>query len=303
MTNDEIVAIVAHDAGGAEILSSFQRRMLVPTLLVIEGPARRVFERKLGPVQTVSLDEAIDRGSWVLCGTSWQSDLEWRATELARRSGKRCVAYLDHWVNYRERFEREGELRLPDAIWVADLYAMALAKKSFPHAPIRLMGNPYFDDVLLELQRTELRRSAKPSGATVLYICEPIGEHALIQLGNERQMGYVEDEAVQYFFHNLRLISDRILRVVMRPHPSEPEGKYSWVLGVSPVPIQISSGGSLIDDLAQADVVVGCESMAMVIALLARKRVVCSIPPGGRPCALPYPGIELLHAMVETKAS
>ncbi len=68
----------------------------------------------------------------MLCGTSWQSDLEWRATELARRSGKRCVAYLDHWVNYRERFEREGELRLPDAIWVADLYADGgFAKKKF----------------------------------------------------------------------------------------------------------------------------------------------------------------------------
>lgn len=299
MIQDETVALVAHDAGGAELLSSFMRRMLVPTMLVLGGPACKVFARKLGTIHTVALEQAVERASWVLCGTSWQSDLEWRAIELAHIAGKRSVAYLDHWVNYRERFVRDGVEHLPDAIWVADLYAEALAKRSFPRVPVRLMGNPYFDDVLLELKGVKTRPPAELHGVTVLYICEPIGEHALVQLGNQRHMGYIEDEAVEYFFRHLSSVSDQIARIIMRPHPSEPPGKYSWVAEASPVPIQISSGGGLLHDLALADIVVGCESMAMVIALLAQKRVVCSIPPGGRPCALPYKEIESLRAMVE----
>src|SRR5450631_1883069 len=105
MTNDDVLAVVAHDAGGAEILSSLLRRMPGRHLLVVEGPARKVFDRKLGPVQPTELAEAIEQASWVLCGTSWQSDLEWRATELARNAGKRCIAFIDHWVNYPERFQ------------------------------------------------------------------------------------------------------------------------------------------------------------------------------------------------------
>jgi hypothetical protein len=302
MANNEIIAIVAHDAGAGEILSSVARRMRGTYLLVLTGPALKIFERKLGPVNTTDLADAIERASWILCGTSWQSDLEWRATELARKAGKRCVAFLDHWVNYRQRFERDGEQRLPDELWVADQHAARLARENFPHVPIRMMGNPYFDDALLALKEVSERRLAEGSGETVLYICEPISEHALSQFGNERHMGYVEDEAVKYFFENMRLISSHINKIIMRPHPSEPQGKYLWAIDMSPVELQISTG-DLISDLAQSDVIVGCESMAMIIALLANKRVICSIPPGGRPCALPYREIETISAMVESKAS
>ena len=53
----------------------------------------------------------------------------------------------------------------------------------------------------------------------------------------------------------------------------------------------------------EADVVVGCASMAMVVGLLAKKRVICSIPPGGRMCALPQKGIEHLQVLVSNQNS
>ncbi len=37
-----------------------------------------------------------------------------------------------------------------------------------------------------------------------------------------------------------------------------------------------------------AEIVIGCDSMAMVIGLLAKKRVVSSIPPEGKPLSLPF---------------
>ena len=105
----EIVAVVAHDAGGAELVSSYVRRIAARKLFVLAGPARSIFGRKEPAIECVSLEEAIRCASWVLCSTSWQSDLEGRALQLAHEARKHSVSFLDHWVNYRERFERDGE--------------------------------------------------------------------------------------------------------------------------------------------------------------------------------------------------
>ena len=44
----------------------------------------------------------------------------------------------------------------------------------------------------------------------------------------------------------------------------------------------MSNGKPLLEEIAQADLVAGCESVALVAALRAKKRVMCAIPPGGR---------------------
>jgi hypothetical protein len=292
------VAIVSHDAGGAEILSSYLRRERVPSLLVLEGPALGIFERKLGSLPRVELDEAVSRASWVLCGTGWQSDLEWRAIRHAREAGKRVVAFLDHWINYRERFERHGELCMPDELWVGDDYAARIARGQFSDIPIQLVKNPYFDDIREDLKALRDSASPRADGCVILYVCEPMREPGLRLFGDERYFGYVEEEAVEYFLHNLDAIAADVARVKIRPHPAEPPGKYEWVLGQGSAPIELSVGTTLAEDVAGADVVVGCESMAMVVGLIAGKRVVSAIPPGGRSCALPHDAIELLRDLV-----
>jgi hypothetical protein len=295
------VAVVSHDAGGAEYLSSHVRRMKESTLLVVDGPAEAVFRRKLGPIQPVALEKAIEQAGWVLCATSWQSDLELRAIRLARAAGKRSVALLDHWVNYRERFERGAEHQFPDEIWVADEYAERVASACIPEIPVKMVGNAYFDDMREEIRRLTRKPQPRPGAVTVLYICENIAAHSLFQHGDRRHAGYVEEEAMEYFFQNLTAIDPGVARILVRPHPSEPRDKYGWVVGRSPVAVEISEGASLTEDIVQADVIVGCESMAMIVGLIVGKRVVSCIPPSGRASALPYPEIESLTHLVETR--
>jgi hypothetical protein len=50
-------------------------------------------------------------------------------------------------------------------------------------------------------------------------------------------------------------------------------------------------------------VVVGCESMAMVVGLLAQKKVVSSIPPSGRHCRLPQKNIVHLSEIAAINIS
>ena len=296
------LAVVSHDAGGAEVLSSYVRKMGITTLLVLDGPARAIFARKLGSIELSSLEDAIARSSQVLCGTSWQSNLEFDAIGLARESSKHCVAFVDHWVNYAERFIRSGKMNHPDEIWVGDSIAERMARRQFAPLPVRLIANPYFEDIRLELAGIERRRNSGVAGLAVLYVCEPISEHALVRFGNKRHFGYFEDEAMRFFLGNVACLGASVDRICIRPHPSEAVDKYDWVKRESNLPIEMGGQRSLVEEVADCDIVVGCESMAMVVGLLAGKRVISCIPPGGKPCGLPHPQIERLQLLATARS-
>lgn len=293
-----MIAVVSHDAGGAEILSSYLRQQELESLFVLEGPARKIFECKMGGIQILPLEEALRQAESILCGTSWQSELEFNALRLAGSLGKRSVAFLDHWTNYRERFVRSGESCLPDEIWVGDSCAESMAIEIFPGLPVRLIENPYFQDIRRKLNGLPMRRSPSSGGISVLYVCEPIREHGRLQFDDERHWGYVEEEALRYFLVNISVLGRSIDRILIRPHPSEPRNKYAWAQHEFDLPIMQGGTKSLVEEIAEADVVVGCESMAMVIALFAGRRVVSSIPPGGKACVLPQREIESLQVLL-----
>lgn len=292
-----MIAIVCHDAGGAELLSSWVRSCSVPYCLVLEGPAVAIFKRKLGDARQIALEDAVERCDWVLCGTSWQSDLERKAMALSIRAGKHVVAFLDHWTNYRERFLERGGVVVPNEIWVGDEYAERIAREVFPAIPLTLKPNPYFEDLLRELRIIGSPKKVSEQ-RTILYVCEPIREHALIQHGDEHYWGYTEEDALRYFLDNLQAIDCAVSAITLRPHPSENHSKYEWAERCATPPVRLGGARPLVEEIAAADIIVGCESMAMVVGLLAKKRVVSSIPPGGRDCSLPQKEIESLRELV-----
>jgi len=66
------VAIIAHDAGGAEILASWLGRHPSAYIPVLSGAASSVFERKVATCRsTVNLHEALKQCEWVLTGTGY----------------------------------------------------------------------------------------------------------------------------------------------------------------------------------------------------------------------------------------
>ena len=293
--------VISHDAGGAEILSSYVRQSEDLWLYSLSGPALKIFSAKLGPLQSLPLEDAIAQSEWVLCGTSWQSDIEWRAIGLARASGKRSVVFLDHWVNYQERFVRGGVRHLPDEIWVGDAYAELLAAKEFPDITIRLLQNPYFADIRLLVGNLNNRHTfgdKDSDTASVLFVCENISEHAALQHGDPRYWGYTEFDAIEYFFRKISVLGKPISSVVIRPHPSDPTGKYDQIIVRYAGLASLSRGKTLLDDIAQADIVVGCESMAMVIAVQCGRRVISCIPLNEVRLKLPFEEIEILSELV-----
>ena len=273
------VCVICHDAGGAEILASYVAQNALECRFVLAGPALQVFQRRLGAVNVEPLAQAIAASAWCLIGTGWQSDLEWQALGEAKRLGKRAVSFLDHWVNYPERFERDGVRRLPDEIWVGDEDALGLAQRHFAGTPVKLVPNPYFADVAREFARHDARRpAARPGQARALFVCENLSGIGRQRFGNERHYGYTEFDALAYFFSRAPELGIGGVRI--RPHPSDPPGKYdALIAGHAPL-AQLGGDRPLLEEIAAADMVAGCESMALVTALLAKRRVLCCVPPG-----------------------
>jgi hypothetical protein len=305
MNMQGIVAIISHDAGGAEILASYVSQHEIICRFVLEGPAVNVFRRRLGAVDICSLDDGLSACDEILCGTSWQSDLEWRAIEQAQRAGKRAVAFLDHWINYPERFLRNEVQHLPDELWVGDVETERLAREHFPNLPIRLEPNPYFIDIRRQIAELEVRKdSSAGNGKAVLYVSENISEHGRVVHGNERYLGYTEFDAIEYFLEHIDVLGEAIERVVIRPHPSDRNGKYDYLANRYSDIVQLSDGKPLLNEVAEADIVVGSQSTAMVVGLWAHKKVISCIPPGGPECNLPQEQIVIFRELVaETAAS
>lgn len=299
MNLQRIVAIVSHDAGGAEILASYVSQHDIACQFVLEGPAVKVFNRRLGAVEICCFAEALSTCAEIICGTSWQSDLEWRAIEQGQRAGKRTVAFLDHWIHYPERFVRNEVRHLPDELWVGDVDAERLARVHFPNVPIRLEPNPYFIDVRRQIAELGARaNSAVRKGKAVLYVSENISQHARVVHGDERYFGYTEFEAIEYFLEHINVLGHVIERVVIRPHPSDVKGKYDYLAGKYSGIVQLSDGAPLVNEVAEADIVVGSQSTALVVGMLAHKMVISSIPPGGARCNLPQKDILIFSEMV-----
>jgi len=232
------------------------------------------------------------KSEWLLCGTSFLSDLEWRAIGLARQEGKRCVVMLDHWVNYRHRFMHHGQWHWPDEIWVGDKYAARIARKELPHLKQTFVPNPYFMDIQDEIKTISRLPRVPGSGLNILYVCEPQRNDGLAVHGDERYWGYTEEEALSFFLSNIHALGAKFNQVAVRPHPKEQPNKYDWVKTQFDLPLICGEKKTLLEQIADSDIVAGCTTMAMVVALLAGKRVISCTPPGSKAMPLPFSEIE-----------
>jgi hypothetical protein len=213
--------------------------------------------------------------------------LEHDARKAAKRQGIRSIAVLDHWTNYVERFNRDGETVLPDEIWVVDRYAEQLARRLFPEIMVSRHKDCYAEQQI---------EGITPVSATtpneILYLLEP----ARSEWGRGEPG---EFQALRFFLACLPQLSlPEVTSICLRPHPSDPPGKYDAFLG-QVGGVQISHApGTLAEALSRSRWVAGCQTYAMTLALRAGRAVYGTLPPWAPPCVLPHEGIVHLKDVV-----
>lgn len=277
------VAVVAHDAGAANLILAWlaaRPPIIEQVLPVMAGPAAALWAARFpdGPA-AVTLDTALNEANSLISGTGWASDLEHEARRLARSRGIPSVAVIDHWVNYRMRFQRRGEEILPDRLWVTDDYALAEAARTLTEIPVELKPNLY-------LQEQATAAGPVPINGDILFVLEP----ARSDWGRHEQG---EFQALDWFWLHRAAAALAPTVVRLRPHPSDPPGKYDAWIAAHPG-ARLDASTDLAEALRDASVVVGLQSAALVIAVASGRKAVTALPPWAPPCALPHADILTL---------
>lgn len=282
------LAVACHDAGGAnQVIALLKRMHIAATDLraVMRGPAAALWLRAFPDIPAdPELPTALNGAGTLLSGTGWASDVEHEARCVAVSLGVRSIALLDHWVNYPQRFARGNRVQLPDELWVCDPYAAQIAQRDFPTTKIMRIPDCY-----LEAQCALLAPVDTLAPAHVLFLCEP----SLSDWGRDRAG---EFQALDYFIDKLPRtgIPDNAA-ILVRPHPSEPAGKYDgWIAAQTRPRIRLDTGADLSAAMSHARWVIGCQSYAMTVALAAGRDVFSALPPWAPACRLPHPGIHHL---------
>tara|TARA_R110001606_G_scaffold389553_1_gene555769 strand:- start:23981 stop:24811 length:831 start_codon:yes stop_codon:yes gene_type:complete len=264
------LSVVCHDAGATNIIVAWLKCMpsLTDTRAYMEGPARDIWLKMIPDIPLCdSLEEALVGSNSLLTGTGWASSIEHDARQLGAALGIHTIAVLDHWVNYRMRFCRDGNEILPDELWVTDEFAENIAYNTFPGFNIVQLPNYYF--------MQQLENISQPLHATeLLYVAEPARD----DWGKEE---YGEFQALDYFLTKLsKLGLPANITFRLRPHPSDEKGKYdTWIESQTKFSWTLDNSLHTSDAISRASWVVGCESFALVLALAAGRRVYCSLPP------------------------
>ena len=299
------VAVCAHDAGAASHLAAWLAPHQQQLRLCLEGPARSLFTAQLGPLAQHSLESSLEGACLLISGSGWSSDLEHNARALARRRGIPSVAVLDHWVNYRARFVRGGEEVLPDQLWVADAEAQALAQAAFPELPVLQLPNHWLAELSQTVENTRQQPPRQPA-QRLLYLLEPI---RVPWPGGpwEREPG--ELQGLRYWLEQLPSLAEQgwiappeqLEALALRPHPSEPAGKYDALIAEAGGrwPIRLDPSPSLAAALAWADTTFGCETQALVASLACGLPAFSTVPPWAPPCRLPQAALHHLSRLEE----
>lgn len=269
--------LVAHDAGGAEILCAWLQATGEKADVVAEGPAARIFSRESIPILNSDAVN-ITRYQRLITGTSYGASLENRFIELARSKGVFSIAVLEHWLHYQERFQNCGYLTLPDELWVCDQYAQALALRLFPDTPVKLQRNWYWEKIRSQVT------PGKPG-------------HWLLALENRQPRGETWrnsiDAALDWLSH-----SANVKHLTVRPHPiMDTLAIQDYLVGLGNRDFDCKvSIHSLIEDLSCCEAVIGYQTTVLALARVCGKKAV-SLVSGNEKLTIPVEGIELPAAL------
>ena len=275
----QTVLIVSHDAGGANLLAYWCKKWQsrVNFIYRVAGPALNIFKSlNLGEtcIEQYPSPALVDA---VVTSTGWQSNFEYDAIQWARQHNIQCASYLDHWVNYQDRFIRDGNTLFPDEIWVGDRDAFNLANELFSLNifKLRFMRNQYFS----ELKQKVASHITKAN--SILICLEPI------------RNGITYSDAYPRLVHYLSNSKYQKKNVVIRDHPSGCDTGLELLEGLLTPQFNISiSQQALWQDLTCACAVVGYQSSVLAYACYLKITAISYFPADKLEPILPHKDIE-----------
>jgi len=268
------VQVCSYDAGGGNALAHLIHAMGLKTRFAIDGPSFAIYSALFPVISTQNSDGLYPDTDLLISSTGWQSSHEFEIMEEALLKGIPVVAAIDHWVNYKERFERNGKAILPTYFIAFDDESERRIYQEFHSPSVIRVQNFYTQRVLQEIKDIETQHNSKLFD--FVFIGEPLSRSSENDL-------WTEYDAIKYFFIALRNYGLTDAKILVKPHPSEEISKYDEFVPSDFKNVKIVTDLDLPWILAMTKTVVGCHSMALYIAELNGNTVYTAFPDGIQP--------------------
>lgn len=315
------ILILAHDAGGAEVLAALLRRegcCCAWTVLTLAGsPAESAFgqacadaDGRLQVLESQAACAAFVRAAQAgpeafdaaLYNPGW-GPFPQRLVEDGLLGRVPCAAVLDSWSDYRERFgypDEGWERGLPERIALGDGRALALARElGLPR--LARLRNHHMEGLL---ERIAARRLlSPPPGGDLLFLSQTTADPGMSANGNGRFVyaGGLEAQVLAELLARREDLAARfgVSALRLRLHPSETRCRHLDLLeqGGLPYRVERAQEADLVDSVLAARLVVGLNTMALFTAFLCGRPTASILPDPALGRVLPLPP-GLLHASV-----
>jgi CDP-glycerol glycerophosphotransferase (TagB/SpsB family) len=219
----------------------------------------------------------------VFTGTSHPSSSDYfevNCIKTAVKEGIYTISFIDHWVNFKLRFDELDVSEYPDEIWVVDEEAKKLAiAEGLPEKRIAVKQNPYHYFLKHEWKskysnKDYLKSFQIPAfGTYIMFAPDPLSLR-----NGKKNVGFTEDEALEDILSFLSELGKEVC-LVIKCHPLQNADVLKQVIEESRHEncflIEEADAAELIH---AADVVVGFYSNLLLEAEALNKKVIRYFP-------------------------
>ncbi len=262
----EKIIVFSHDAGGAQLLSSYLLSKNIYTVYgICKGPATKIFKEKKIKIKKISFKKSLKIGDYFFTTTSWKSNIEKTAMKYLFKEGKKFITLIDHWVHFKKRFDFRY---LPEEIWSFDLMSYNICKKTFKNIKIKLKQNFFHEYAIKKIAKFKKNKQYK---LNCLYLTEPISD--LYNKLYNKKINISEIDALNFFLNKC----DNKKNITIRVHPNDSIKKYNYVLEkYKHLNIKFDNKTSIYRQLALNFNIVSYQSSILNLANKNKNKAICS---------------------------
>tara|TARA_B100001027_G_C16259805_1_gene328820 strand:+ start:1048 stop:1944 length:897 start_codon:yes stop_codon:yes gene_type:complete len=289
--NNKKIVLFSHDAGGAQVMSSyfhfFEKKLLY---ICCNHKTEGFFKEKNIKYKKMKFNDAIKYGDIFYTSTSWNSDLEKRAIKELLKKNKKIISFIDGWTNYKERFILNKKYYFPNEIWAFDKYAYKKCLKVFPkYIKIKLKKNYFYKFAKTKILNYKAKKNFKNK---CTFFTEPLSKTYKKIYDNKPE--YSELEAFEFFLNNIKKIED-IKLIDVKIHPNDTKYKYIKIIKKnSNLKIKIINH-NIFKILAESYYLASCSSSVMYVGEKNNNSLICTIPKKKILSPLPIKNMKFLR--------
>ena len=257
------IGLICKDAGSGFFLSQMCKKNKNKYLYFLKQPALNIFKNEIGNFRNNLKLKKLNNVDKIISGTG-KTNFE---KNIIHRFIKKkfIVVYVDHWVNFKNRFTYKNFFLAPSEIWVSDRKTLNLSKNYFPKITKTFS---------LNIKNKIIKKQNK--SVSFLYLLGSLNKN---KLDNKltKTIKNLEKKSFEKFilFVKKNKIYEKNISIKIRIHPEE-KNKVFIKKKLKKLKNITMSKSNLIDEINISTHVFGANSTSIIIAeKLKKKLIIC----------------------------